>query len=77
MRLVVEDIAGDDQAQAGDVVPASGVGETGLAVSWPGKNQPQTCMYPGEICQLQPLLFSDETGGTMLTRGTAAGVSAC
>ena len=28
----------------GIVVPASGSGETGLAVSWPGKNPPQTCM---------------------------------
>ena len=28
----------------GMVVPASGYGATGLAVSWPGKNPPQTCM---------------------------------
>jgi hypothetical protein len=34
----------------GIVVPASGSGETGLAVSWPGKKPPQTCMYAGEVC---------------------------
>ena len=57
----------------GTVVPASGAGGTGLAVSWPGKNPFQTCMYPGEICS--SIAGMDSARATGLASGNAARIS--
>jgi tetratricopeptide (TPR) repeat protein len=48
-------------------------GGTGLAVSWPGKNPPQTCMYPGEICS--SIAGMDSARATALASGNAARIS--
>jgi hypothetical protein len=57
----------------GTVVPSSGAGGTGSAVSWPGKNPPQTCMYPGEICS--SIAGMDSARATGLAAGNAARIS--
>src|SRR5215469_12825796 len=61
------------ESPTGTVVPASGVGATGMMGSWPGKNPPQTCMYPGEICS--SIAGMDSARATGLAAGNAARIS--
>ncbi len=44
-----------------------------MPVSWPGKNPPQTCMYPGEICS--SIAGMDSARATGLAAGNAARIS--
>jgi hypothetical protein len=73
MSVVPTGITVAAEPPTGTVVPTSAAGETGLAVSWPGKNSPQTCMYPGEICSSIAGMDSDRATG--LASGNGARIS--
>ena len=73
MSVVPTGITVPVDAPIGIVVPASGSGETGLAVSWPGKKLPQTCMYPGEVCSC--IAGMDSARATGLVCGNTAKIS--
>ncbi|MEV5533818.1 hypothetical protein [Streptomyces prunicolor] len=73
MSLVPTGITVAEEPPIGIVRPVSGPGATGSPVNWPGKNPPQTRMYPGEICSR--IAETDSASATGLACGKAARIS--